>query len=403
MYKNLRFILAFAGKQLMRLLYAPLKLLPVKRRVCFFSRQSNTVTEDLSRIQQELQLYDPEVEIVSVCCRYRSERDGVFRFAKAVLKSMYYLATSRVCVIDAYWPAVSMLKHKKSLKVIQIWHSMGKIKKSGYQTLGKPSGRDPALAKLMCMHRNYDYIIGGGSAWNRYYCEAFDVPKEKILNYGLPRLDKILEEPDAGAGLLERHPELRGKTVVLYAPTFREYEIKPPMQLLQLLDPAEYQVILRFHPRQKFRDKPDLLGRGYEKESVFDLLKICDWVITDYSSLTVEAAALNKKTLYYLYDHSTYCASNGVNIDPLDIMPGCCCRSETELLEAITSRPYPQEELDWFRDKFLPSELGGSTRNIVLLIGRCIDGEEVRDYGRREYGPLEPGQEESKAFAENRG
>ncbi len=395
-------MLAFVGKQLMRLLYAVLKLLPVKRRVCFFSRQSNSVTEDFSRIQQELRLYDPEVDIVSVCCRYRSERDGVFRFAKAVLKSMYYLATSRVCVIDAYWPAVSMLRHKQALKVIQIWHSMGKVKKSGYQTLGKPSGRDPALARLMCMHRNYDYIIGGGSAWNRYYCEAFDVPKEKLLNYGLPRLDRILEESDTGDELLGRYPELRGKTVILYAPTFREYEIKPPMQLLERLDPEKYQVILRFHPRQKFRDNPDFLDRGYEKESVFDLLKICDWVITDYSSLAVEAAALNKKTLYYLYDYEAYCASNGINIDLFDIMPGCCCESEEELLQAITSRPYPQDELNWFRDKFLPPELGNSTRNIVLLIGRCMDEEEVRDYGRREYDSLEPGQEESEAFAENR-
>lgn len=394
--------MVFIGKQLMRGLYAVLKLFPTKRRVCFFSRQSNAVPEDFSRIQEELRLYAPDVDIVSVYCRYSSKSDGVCRFALCVLKSMYWLATSRVCVIDAYWPAVSMLKHKKSLKVIQIWHSMGKIKKSGYQILGKPAGRDPALSKLMCMHRNYDYIIGGGSAWNRYYCEAFDVPKEKILNYGLPRLDRILEESDSGE-LFRRHPELRGKTVVLYAPTFREYEIKPPMQLLRRLDPEKYQVIFRFHPRQKFRDRPVFPDRGYEKESVFDLLKICDWVITDYSSLAIEAAALNKKTLYYLYDYSTYCASNGINIDLFDIMPGCCYEREEDLIRAITSRPYPQDELDWFRDRFLPPELGSSTHNIVLLIGRCIDEEEVRDYGRREYDPLESGQEKSKAFAENRG
>lgn len=401
MNKKLRYVPVYLGKWAMTLLYAGLKLFPVKRRICFFSRQSNTVTEDFERLQRELKLSMPETEIVTICCRFSSRRDGVCRFAWAVLKSMYYLATSRVCVIDGYWPAVSMLRHKKTLKVIQIWHSMGKIKKSGYQSLGKASGRDPELARLMCMHRNYDYIIGGGSAWNRFYCEAFQVPKEKLLNYGLPRLDRILEST-AENGVLERHPELKGKTIVLYAPTFREYEIEPPVQLIERLDPAKYQVIFRFHPRQRFANEADFGGEAYADESVFDLLTVSDWVVTDYSSLAIEAAALNRKILYYLYDYETYCAQNGLNIDLFSIMPDCCAESEEELLRKIETEPYPQEELDWFRDKYLPPELGASTRNIVLLIGRCIDGEEVRDYGRREHDPLDAGQEQSKAFAENR-
>ena len=45
--------------------------------------------------------------------------------------------------------------------MIQMWHAIGKIKKSGYQTLDKDSGRSRAVAELLCMHRNYDYIIAG--------------------------------------------------------------------------------------------------------------------------------------------------------------------------------------------------------------------------------------------------
>lgn len=401
MKNKLRYVPVYLGKWAMNLLYAGFKLFPVRRRICFFSRQSNIVTEDFERLQRELRLHMPETEIVTICCRFSTRRDGVFRFAWAVLKSMYYLATSRVCVIDGYWPAVSMLRHKETLKVIQIWHSMGKIKKSGYQNLGKAFGRDPELARLMCMHRNYDYVIGGGSAWNRFYCEAFQVPKEKVLNYGLPRLDRILEST-AENGVLERHPELVGKTIVLYVPTFRKYEIKPPVQLLERLDPSKYRVIFRFHPRQRFADKVKFGGEEYADESVFDLLAVSDWVVTDYSSLAIEAAALNRKILYYLYDYETYCAQNGLNIDFFNIMPDCCAKSEDELLRKIETEPYPQDELDWFRDKYLPAELGSSTRNIVQLIGRCIDGEEVRDYGRRENDSLDSREGQSEASAENR-
>lgn len=57
-----------------------------------------------------------------------------------------------------------MLNHKSSLTVIQIWHALGKIKQSGYQTVGKAGGRGRLVADELCMHRNYDYIIAGGKA-----------------------------------------------------------------------------------------------------------------------------------------------------------------------------------------------------------------------------------------------
>jgi CDP-ribitol ribitolphosphotransferase len=52
-----------------------------------------------------------------------------------VFKAMYYLATSKVCVTESYCVPISILKHKKELKVIQIWHSSGAVKKFGYQAL----------------------------------------------------------------------------------------------------------------------------------------------------------------------------------------------------------------------------------------------------------------------------
>ena len=48
---------------------------------------------------------------------------------------MYHLATASVCVLDAYWPAISLLHHKKSLTVIQMWHALGKIKPVSYTHL----------------------------------------------------------------------------------------------------------------------------------------------------------------------------------------------------------------------------------------------------------------------------
>jgi CDP-ribitol ribitolphosphotransferase len=109
-------------------------------------------------------------------------KKGLLRFGFNTLASMYHLATAKVCVLDAYWPVVSMLRHKKGLTVIQMWHALGKIKQSGYQTLDKESGRSKELSHLLCMHKNYDYIIAGGKARNPYYVASFGTTEDKLVN-----------------------------------------------------------------------------------------------------------------------------------------------------------------------------------------------------------------------------
>lgn len=391
-------LIAFLNR-LADILYWLLKRLPTKRQVCFFSRQSNTVTIDFRRLEEELKKRDPDVKIVMICHQFRNARDGVFRFAWNQLRSMYYLATSRVCVVDAYWPAVSMLRHKEELTVIQIWHSIGKIKKSGYQTLGQESGRSFALAKAMKMHRNYDYVIAGGKAWNPYYCASFDIEEEKLLNYGLPRLDEVLEGSEAARQLYDTYPELKGKTVVLYAPTYRKQVLDPPYELTRLFDPAKYALICRFHPNQRFTVEPDERMMRYAAGDTFDYLQICDYIITDYSSLAIEAAALQKKTLYYLFDYEQYQSENGLNIDPLVLMPRISFRSPEELFALIESGSYPREDLTWYRQHFLPDQPGRSTERIVDLIEVKLGRDEICDHGRREDVPLGEDLQRTETFA----
>ncbi len=359
--------------------YGLLKLLPVKNRVCFFSRQSDRIPLDFALLQKELQTAAPGMEQVCICHRYRDSRDGTARFALDQLRSIYLLATSRVCVLDAYWPAVSLLNHRPELTVIQLWHSMGKIKRSGYQTLGMPSGRDAQLAKALRMHRNYDYIITGGTAWEQFYCEAFNTTAEKLCSYGLPRLDWLLKRTSARAELEKKYPELRGKTIVLYAPTYRKYPISAPEELKKAFDGSEYALICRLHPNQKLGNERDMKMDRYGKEEIFALLTACDYLVTDYSSLAIEGAALKKKTLYYLFDHDRYMRENGLNIDPAEIMPNCTYETAEGIFQAVHKKSYPMCDLLRYRSKYLPKELGQSTQNIVSLMTGVPDEEKCRE------------------------
>lgn len=353
----------------MMVLYTPLKYLPVnKHKVVFLSRQSNEVNLDFRLIQHSLKKKNKKIKIINLCKRCDNGIRAYIVFTWYLLKSLYHLATANVCVLDSYWPAVSMLKHKKNLTVIQIWHAMGKIKQSGYQSLGRAGGRDAKVAHAMAMHKNYDIIIAGGKSWNPFYCQSFGTRESTLLNCGLPRMDYLLQmEKKTKEKILKVYPEFSEKTVLLYAPTFRRGWEAHWEELAQCIDFERYILILKSHPNQKL-DKVAKEVYTCDEFKAVDLLTVCDYLITDYSAIAVEGAVLNKKTYYYVYDYDEYDEKNGLNINLFETMPGCVFRNAKDLTIALERDAYPQEMLDEYRRKYLPEKLGVSTKTISNII-----------------------------------
>lgn len=361
-------------------IYAVLKLLPMQHdKVLFLSRQANSLTTDFRMVQDELKHRNPDIKITTICHRLEDAGSGgikgLIAFAISTIRSMYHMATSSVCVLDAYWPAVSILKHRKSLTVIQMWHALGKIKQSGYQTLGKESGRGEQTARLMKMHEGYDYIIAGGKAWNQFYCQSFGTTEDKLVNCGLPRIDYLLETAeDNRKTVLEKYPQFAEKTVVLYAPTFRRNIELRWQGLAQIAyNDSDFALVIKGHPNQKI--SIDDLAED-ERKGVYtcpefssaELLAACDCLVTDYSAIAIEGAVLNKPTYYFVYDYEEYRKKNGMNIDLFQTMPGCVFRDANELIEKLRCGKYNLEALDEYRRKYLPEKLGTSTDRIAALI-----------------------------------
>lgn len=361
------------SKFCMSILYWFMKLLPTKTgKVIFLSRQSNVLSLDFRMLREELikqaEAEGKKIEIVNICNYMVDGKSGAVKFGIDTLKSMYHLATSEVAVLDAYWPAVSMLNHKKKLTVIQMWHAIGKIKKSGYQTLDKESGRSRKTAELMDMHRKYDIIIAGGEAFNKFYCMSFDTTEDKLLNIGLPRIDHLLNtEAEKKAAILEKYPEFAEKCVVLYAPTFRRNIELRWESLLENFDFAKNILVIKGHPNQKIECDMDGVYMCPEFSSV-DMLAVCDYLITDYSAIALEGAVLNKKTYYFLYDYEEYTAKNGINLNPFESMPGCAFTDGRALIDDLQAGNYKQEVLDEYRRRYLPKELGTSTNKLANTV-----------------------------------
>lgn len=355
---------------IMAIIYAPLKLFSQDpNKVVFLSRQSDTPSLDFRMLMEEIKRQNPDAKIVCICNRIGKGLASKVSYGCDLLRSLYHLATSKVCVLDSYWPAVSTLHHKDGLVVIQIWHSLGKVKQSGWQAVGRPGGRPEDEARAMRMHANYDYIVAGAPAWNQFYCEGFHCHEEQILNFALPRLDVIVSGQEKTAEkILERYPELCGKKVVVYAPTFRRGEQNAHFGLATRLDANEYALVVKAHPNQGVEAPGCLTCKGF---STMQLLSVADVVITDYSSVAVEAAAANVPTLYYLYDYEKYLSGTGLNINIPAEMPSCVMYDEPSLAEAVRkvcAGDYPWDELARYRERYVIADPGHSTRDIASFV-----------------------------------
>ena len=59
----------------------------------------------------------------------------------------YYLATSRVFIVDDYFFPIYVIRPRAGTTIIQTWHACGAFKKVGYSVLDKTFGADEALAQ----------------------------------------------------------------------------------------------------------------------------------------------------------------------------------------------------------------------------------------------------------------
>lgn len=365
----------------LKFIYFFLKLLPTnKNKIVFISRQTNYIHVDFDMIRKEIHKRDKNIKMVFLCKRMGKGLKEYIMFAFEILKQMYHLATSKMAIIDSYCIPVCVLKHKKSLKVLQIWHSIGKIKKSGYQTLDTESGRSKKMAEAMCMHKNYDAIVAGGHAFDKFYEEGFNVKKDVLLNYGLPRIDYIIEtDKKKKKKVFDKYPELKGKKIVYYAPTFRTYDVDGPQKLLDAYNPKDFALIITCHPNQKIDvNKDGVYLLSLDDFSVADILTVSDYVIADFGSISLEAAILKKKTLYYLYDYKEYVSKNGLNLDPKKSMKTCAFEKIEPIFDIIKKDKYDIDALNSFVNNYLPSELGKSTELIVDYIMNHVRNEDVR-------------------------
>lgn len=359
------------------------------KKVAIISRESDTRTLDISMLEAELLRRGVDVTVLSRLLTKEKSLKAL-GYIGHVLRQEEAILKADVVILDTYCIPASMIPHRKGTKVIQMWHALGAIKKFGWQTVGKEGGSSKKIAKLMRMHNGYDYVVCASDVTASYFCEAFRTDRGKIVKYGLPRIDYIKsvamggKHADMLAKIKVKYPQLKnGEKTVVYAPTFRRGKTVDVQSLVDALRTDRYNIVVKLHPLYR----GDFAGAGngtnviYDDDfTSFDWLAAADMIISDYSSLVIEATLADKPLFIYAYDLDEYEENTGLNID-FDNEPIApyVFRDAGKLAKAIDAAAeeksvadggYDMDALRAFRARYIDIDTGNCTAALADFIER---------------------------------
>lgn len=349
----------------LNVIYLPFKCLKTKNKITYISRQSDIPSIDFKLLYNKMKELDNDVIQVMLTKKIGKGIVGKIKYAIHTFVQMYHISTSKVAVIDTYIIPISVLKHKKDLKVIQIWHALGAIKQFGYQVVGKKEGSSSDLAYAMKMHNNYDVVTTSSKTTAKFFSEAFNIDLDKVKVVGMPRVDDILGE-NRNEEVLALNPEYNGKKTILYIPTFRKNDIVYTDDIIMSVDTNKYNLVIKLHPLDNTKVDDKYLVKG--KFSTYDMMKFADYIITDYSATAIEASILNKPLFLYVYDLDNYNEIRGLNVNLTEELKSSTSKDIKDILNIIENDSYDYKSLEAFRDKYVETYNINNTESVCKLI-----------------------------------
>ena len=308
------------------------------------------------------------------------EKRGNFEFNffykdKLSLGSFKKLATSKYVFLNDNFFPLAFMNFKNETNVVQLWHAPGASKKFG----GSVASPDE-IEMLSKISSNTDFLISSSKKIEDYYAEAFQIDKSKIKPLGLPRLDYYFENHDLNKLKLEfckKYGIDSNKKLILYAPTFRnEKKYNNVFDYLNLAEfndvlGEDYILALRLHPKIKnfyaenIESSEDYVDcSDYPSEQ--ELMMISDILITDYSSIMIEFAILDKPIIFFAYDLDNYIKiERGFYYDFKKTVPGKLVYNCDELIDAIKNNDFDKNKLSSFTKTQFDVIDGESSKRVV--------------------------------------
>lgn len=365
---RLEYLLAAAA---LRLLGALFSLLPVRARVVLATARTDRLDGNLLHLSDAIHRLRPGTDVALVLEPYSYGLAGKLRYALRLIRGTYLLRTSRLVVVDNAWLPVHVAPHRRETQVVQVWHAEGALKRFGMDAV-----RPPAEPERTFLHRHYDWVVTSGEASRAAWSRAFRTPLERVLALGSPRTD-LFFDPSAMAAARARvvaaHPELDGRRVVLFAPTFRgRGRAKRPgagldaERLRAALDPSDI-LVLKSHPNL---DRRLVATAGFDlvvepRVDLNDLLVATDILVTDYSSAIFDVALLRRRLVLLVDDLAAYERDPGLYLDYRTDMIGTQVVDTDGVIDAIRRDRFDLDPYDAFIARHLAASDGRASERFV--------------------------------------
>lgn len=313
----------------------------------------------------------------------RFNSDHTIRIKRLSPAYYYYLLRARYWVNNQNFPTYITKRSKTTY--LQTWHGTP-LKKMLYDMESVHGRSDDYVERVGNAVKNWDYLISPSQYATKAFRSAFRYEGE-VLEVGYPRNDIFYKEERAEVAELTRIrlglP--KDKKVVLYAPTFRDYETSKKnkfkldlhLDLHKLKEELgdEYVIVLRMHTLISNKitineDLEDFVINASTYGDIQELYLITDILITDYSSVMFDFANSGKPMLFFTYDFELYRDNiRGFYLDFEAEAPGPLVYHNDEIIDSIqniekVNREYA-EKYQAFREKFCSLDDGEATERVV--------------------------------------
>ncbi|MFJ7683423.1 CDP-glycerol glycerophosphotransferase family protein [Peribacillus butanolivorans] len=365
------------------------KVLPINRKnVIFQSFHGKSYSCSPKAIYEEMLEQKQNIKPIWVLNNLKQEVPGNPILVRPhSFKYYYYMATSKYFVNNGNFP--DFYEKRNKTVHLQTWHGTP-LKKLGYDidpnSLSYAENTSPQISRR---NARWDYLIGPNEYTSTILKRAFRFEKQ-MLDVGYPRNDIFyktnLEEKTEK--IKEKLNIPKNKKVILYAPTWRDYdfhngnqhkpyEFKFDLKRFKEEFGEEYVLLLRLH----YRDATRIRLHGYEEfiynvssyDDIQELYLISDLLITDYSSVMFDYANLNRPIIFFTYDLSRYGSQvRGFYMDFQTEAPGPIVLNEKQLFHAIENINKVEElysqRFKNFREKFCHLEDGQAAKRTVEAV-----------------------------------
>jgi CDP-ribitol ribitolphosphotransferase len=252
-----------------------------------------------------------------------------------------------VFICDNFLP-VSACTKRPETKVVQLWHSGGLLKKSGYDT----TEDIPKMYKGDSVYKNYDLLTVSALCCVPVFTKTMRLAPGVVQATGISRSDCYYDEAWNQANREEfyrKYPDAKGKKVILWAPTFRGNAAMPTLCGMEEIQRAmketsdRYYWVIKLHPHLEEKGMKSNCDLPSEK-----IFAVADLLITDYSSVLFDYMVYEKPFLFFAPDFDFFDHARGFYV-PYDSFPCQIVSDGTKLVAAI-DREFTQNRTDEIRE-----------------------------------------------------